>query len=172
MQIQRAENEVTFMAKLDVALNEIGVLTRREIEARILAPIVDAMSQEFGRERVLQIVRKTITEIATQQGRELVQIQGGSTMNHFASALPNWTKDDALTIEVLAQEKDELRFNVTRCRYAEMYAELGLQELGEVLSCNRDASLIRGFNPETKFSRSQTILGGASHCDFHFSNRT
>ena len=39
----------------DVELNAIGVLKRREIEARILAPVVEALGREFGRERGLQI---------------------------------------------------------------------------------------------------------------------
>ena len=33
-------------------LNEIGVLKRREIEARIIAPLLEALGHEFGRERV------------------------------------------------------------------------------------------------------------------------
>ena len=48
----------------DVELNAIGVLKRREIEARILAPLIEALGREFGRERVLQIVRETIVGIA------------------------------------------------------------------------------------------------------------
>ena len=48
----------------DSELNKIGVLKRREIEARILAPLIDALSGEFGREKVLQIVRETIVGIA------------------------------------------------------------------------------------------------------------
>ncbi len=55
----------------DVELNAIGVLKRREIEARILAPLVEASGREFGRERVLQIVRETIVGIAWDQGRQL-----------------------------------------------------------------------------------------------------
>ena len=55
----------------DVELNAIGVLKRREIEARILAPLVDALSRDFGGERVLQIVRETIVGIARDQGRQV-----------------------------------------------------------------------------------------------------
>src|SRR5271165_2927480 len=62
----------------DVELNAIGVLKRREIEARILAPVVEALGREFGRERVLQIVRETIVGIARDQGRQLVQISAGA----------------------------------------------------------------------------------------------
>ena len=39
----------------DSELNKIGVLKRREIEARILAPLIDALSGEFGRERFCRL---------------------------------------------------------------------------------------------------------------------
>ena len=48
----------------DIELNAIGVLKRREIEARILAPLVEALGREFGREKVLQIVGETIVGLA------------------------------------------------------------------------------------------------------------
>lgn len=46
--------------------------------ARILAPVVDALSREFGREKVLQIVGETIVGIARDRGRQLVQISAGA----------------------------------------------------------------------------------------------
>ena len=58
----------------DVELNRIGVLKRREIEARISSRLVDALSRKFDREKVLQIARETIVGIAMDQGRLLVQI--------------------------------------------------------------------------------------------------
>ena len=57
---------------------------------------------------------------------------------------------------------------MTRCRYAEMYRALGMVELGATLSCDRDGSLIAGFNPNVRFTRTQTIMAGADHCDFRF----
>jgi hypothetical protein len=42
----------------------IGVLTRREVEARILVPVIDALSSKFGQHKVLEIVRETIIQIA------------------------------------------------------------------------------------------------------------
>lgn len=111
----------------------------------------------------MQIVRETIVGVARDQGRQLVQISGDNSLQQFAAVPPSWAKEDALEIEVLAQSENELRFNVTRCRYAEMYESLGLRELGAVLSCGRDAALIEGFNLNITFERTQTILGGASH---------
>ena len=67
--------------------------------------------------------------------------------------------------------EDRLAFNVTRCRYAELYRALGLQELGATLSCNRDGALMEGFNPNVEFRRTQTIMQGATHCDFDYRRR-
>ena len=77
-------------------LNEIGVLRRREIEARILMPVLERLGAEFGEERVFAIARDVIIEVA------------------------------------------------------------------------RDFSLVEGFNPDIALTRTQTIMQGASHCDFRF----
>ena len=62
----------------------------------------------------------------------------------------------------------EFHFNVTQCRYAEMYRELGLGELGAILSCQRDAAFCEGYHPALKLARTQTLMQGASHCDFRY----
>jgi hypothetical protein len=149
-------------------LNAIGVLTRREIEALVIAPLLEALSDEFGRERVLEIARQTIVGIAKEQGKQLAESMGGCTLAHFAASLDAWKKDDALMIDVLEQTEDSLFFNMTRCRYAEMYTKLGVPELGVLLSCNRDFALIEGFNPDVNLTRTQTIMEGAPICDFRF----
>ena len=47
-------------------LNEIGVLKRREIEARILMPVLSALGDEFGREKVFEIARRIIVDVARE----------------------------------------------------------------------------------------------------------
>jgi hypothetical protein len=79
-----------------------------------------------------------------------------------------WTKDDALTIEVIDEAPGVLDFNVKRCRYAETYRAMGLGEIGDILSCNRDGAFCEGYDPRIKLTRTQTIMGGASHCDFRY----
>ncbi|MED5574441.1 MAG: L-2-amino-thiazoline-4-carboxylic acid hydrolase, partial [Pseudomonadota bacterium] len=79
-----------------------------------------------------------------------------------------WTKDGALEIELLDASADTLNFNVKRCRYSEMYREMGVGEIGDLLSCQRDGDFCIGYNPDIEFTRTQTIMGGASHCDFRY----
>ena len=153
-------------------LNAVGVLTRREIEARILAPVIDALGARFGRDEVVAVVRETIAGIARAQGRAMAEARGDTSLASFAGTLGPWQKDDAMRLRVLDETPGRFDFDVTRCRYAEMYRALGIPELGEVLSCQRDAALIEGFNPDVTLERTQTIMQGAPHCDFRYRTRT
>ena len=150
-------------------LNEsIGVLTRREVEARILAPLVDALGNEFGKQKVIGILRETIVRIAEEQGVLLSQLMGGDSLEHFYKSLEFWTKDGAIEVETIEQTDEVFSFNVKRCRYAELYEKLGIAELGTSLSCARDFALIKGFNPNIKLKRTQTLMEGADFCDFRY----
>lgn len=149
-------------------LNEIGVLKRREIEARIIGPFVEALAKEFDREKVLSILSATIIDLARRQGAERAAQVGDDSLFAFSNSAGDWRKGDALQIEVLEQSDDRYSFDVTRCRYAEMYRSLGLADLGAVLSCNRDYSLIEGYNPEIELTRAQTIMQGAATCTFRY----
>ena len=40
----------------DELTQKIGVLTRRETEARIIAPFVDALIKNFGKEKIIPIL--------------------------------------------------------------------------------------------------------------------
>lgn len=149
-------------------LNDIGVLRRREIEARILAPTMEAFAAEIGRDRALEIMKGVVTQIAREQGRALADRIGANTLAHFVKSQADWQKGDALHIEVRRVDDTTYDFDVTRCRYAEMYRALGIRELGAVLSCGRDFALGAGFNPDLKLMRSQTIMDGAPRCDFRY----
>ena len=149
-------------------LSKIHILARREIEARIAAPLIEAFGREFGREKAVEIVSDTIKSLAREQGAELARRMGGNSLADFARGMDAWKAGGALEMEVIEQTDKRFSFNVTRCRYAEMYKELGIEDLGAVLSCDRDFELIKGFNPELKLLRTQTIMQGAEFCDFRF----
>ena len=149
-------------------MNEVGLLNRREIEARLLAPLLEALGAEFGMQRVLEITQRVILEIARQQGVQLAQSLKANDLEHFAVVHEGWKKDNAIQTEVLELSEKKFSFNVFRCRYAEMYYHLGIPELGSLLSCGRDFALIQGFNPKIRLIRTQTIMEGAEICDFRF----
>ncbi len=71
-------------------------------------------------------------------------------------------------MEVLEASDTKFNFNVTRCRYAEMYKDMGLGRIGHLLSCNRDGTFCEGYDPNISLRRDQTIMAGASCCTFRY----
>ena len=147
---------------------KISLLSRREIEARLIAPLLEAFADEFGREIAYKIARRAIVQMAEEQGQQLAAQPGAYGLQEFAGVLESWTQDGALELDVIESNAERLAFNVNRCRYAEMYASLDCQELGTLLSCSRDYAFAAGFNPEIELVRTQTIMNGDDCCDFRF----
>ena len=100
------------------------------------------------------------------------EIGGQTSLASFASILPRWTSDNALDLYIKESTDTRLDFNVTRCRYAEMYREMGLADIGHLLSCQRDGTFCEGYDTSLTLTRSQTIMQGASHCDFKYRYET
>ena len=73
-----------------------------------------------------------------------------------------------MEMEVKEQTETSYVFNVTRCKYAEMYRDMGLGEIEHLLSCQRDATFCEGYDKRIRLKRTQTIMPGATHCDFQY----
>jgi hypothetical protein len=148
----------------------LPILEQRRIEAAFAKGIYEEMAATLGAEQAKAILTRAVVTLARQAGAAMAaESATGPSLEHFVSLQPRWTKGDALEIEVVRSDAAHLDFNVTRCRYAEMYKALGLAELGGVLSCNRDGSFCEGYDSRLQLTRTQTIMGGATHCDFRYS---
>ena len=148
---------------------EFGILARRKIEAAIIAPIYDEMRKAIGETKAREILRNAIRRAAIEAGAEMAaRAPGGADLESFKAILHLWTKDDALDDRGARRAPGVLDFNVRRCRYAETYRAMGLGGIGDILSCNRDGAFCEGYDPRIKLTRTQTIMGGASHCDFRY----
>ncbi len=150
-------------------IQDLPILERRRIEAMILKHVFDVISERAGRAEAEAVIGETCSRSAIEQGKQLAEGLGRAPdLTDFAAIMPNWTKEDALQIEPLEMTADRMDFNVTRCRYAEMYRQMGLGDIGHLLSCNRDGDFCIGYNPDIELTRTQTIMKGASHCDFRY----
>jgi hypothetical protein len=61
----------------------------------------------------------------------------------------------ALEVEVLEASDTKFDFNMTRCRYDEMYKDMGLGRIGHLLSCNRDGTFCEGYDPNISLRRAR-----------------
>jgi hypothetical protein len=146
------------------------ILTRRRIEAEFAKGVYEEMRAELGETAARRILSAAVVKLAKASATAMAREAPGGKPNldSFRAIQPLWTAEDALNIDVVKSTPTEFHFNVTRCRYAEMYREMGLADLGAVLSCNRDGAFCEGYDPKLKLVRTQTLMGGASHCDFRY----
>ena len=79
-----------------------------------------------------------------------------------------WFNEGSLEIDELKLTKTSFSFKVTKCKFADMYKALGMEELGFVLSCNRDGHIAKGFSSDIEFIRERTIMEGDDYCDFKY----
>jgi hypothetical protein len=147
----------------------ISLIKQREIEAKITAAIINGYARKIGRERAMKIAADIIQNLSREAGMQIAKLRGTNTISELALIVREiWSEDNALEVEFLEESDSKLYFNVTRCRFADLYERLGLKDFGYYFSCNRDGAFIQGFNPHIKLKRTNTIMKGAQFCDFRY----
>jgi len=150
-------------------MTDLPMLEKRRIEAAILKHVYDTLKASHGDAVARRAVADAVRRSSIEQAQSFAAEVGGKTsLQTFIDRQGLWRMGDALTTEVKEQTDTDYVFHVTRCRYAEMYRDMGLGEIGHLLSCQRDGTFCEGYDPKLKLTRTQTIMQGASHCDFHY----
>lgn len=148
---------------------ELGILARRKIEAEIIKPIYEILVREVGKARAQAVIGEAIEQAAIQAGQNFAAAEPKKAdLRSFVDLQYLWEKDNALDVRVIEDDGQRYDYDVTRCRYAEMYHEMGLGEIGHLLSCARDDKFIVGYAPDVELTRTQTIMSGAPCCDFRY----
>jgi hypothetical protein len=147
----------------------LSMIEKRRIEAEILKHVYDQLKESHGVEVARSTIGEAVRRSALEQAaRFAAQSPEGPSLAGFIAMQPLWTAEGALTVEEIGRTETTYAFNVVRCRYSEMYKAMGLGEIGALLSCQRDGTFCEGYDPKLKLDRTQTIMQGASHCDFRF----
>lgn len=147
---------------------DIPVIEQMKIQAQALVPLVKALQEELGEERANAIVRKALADQYRRYGERWWRRQQGDLGEKMASAFDGFAAGDALDYEVVKQSAAAFDVNVTGCRFAKFYQELGEPELGFLLVCSLDFPMAEGYGAGVELKRTQTIMQGATHCDFRY----
>ncbi len=148
---------------------EIPLIEQIKIQARVLVPLVKTLQAELGEAQANALVRKALGGLYRKFGETWWRAQGARDLGEkMAAAFDGFAAGDALDYAVIKKAPDALEVNVTGCRYAKFYNEIGAPELGFLLVCSADFPMAEGFGDPVQLTRTQTIMQGASHCDFRY----
>jgi hypothetical protein len=148
---------------------DIPFIKQVKIQAQMLVPLVKTLRTELGEEQTHALVRKALGDYFRKFGHNWWQQLGSSSLGEkMDTAWEAFSSGEALDYEILKKSPEAYEVNVTGCRYAKFYKELGEPELGFLLVCSQDFPMTEGFGSGIQLTRTQTIMQGASHCDFRY----
>ncbi len=147
---------------------DIGTMDYAKIQARVLLPLARALRKEIGEERTRELLRGALEEASRERVREQAEQLEGSPLEKFEAMMSRSAAVNGpqLEFEVREMKPERMQFDVKSCKYAELFQALGETEIGAMLLCDSDAYVAEVAGPAVEFSRSQTLMQGASHCDF------
>lgn len=150
----------------------VSTIEQARIQARVLVPLVKALQAELGEERANAIVRQALGGMYRALGEKWWNARRSDDLGqNMAAAFEMYAQENALAYKVEDQSQDRFDLDVTECRYAQFFKEIGAPELGFLLVCSSDFHMAEGFGPGVELRRTQTIMQGASHCDFRYRRR-
>ncbi len=158
------------MATSDDLNKDVSLLTEVKLQAQVLVPIMKALRSELGRDRADALVSRSLREWSRDVYQRLGQATDGTPREKFEKltlAAMGRIGDD-IDVEWLGQSDEKMEFNITGCRYADFFRQLGEPELGTVLLCDSDHHLAELADGDVEFERTQTIMKGAAFCDFRY----
>ncbi len=154
---------------------DIPNIERRRAQGQIVKPIYEELVAELGEAKAHEIIARAVHRSVRAEAtaaREAALEEGRNPMAAFAENFRRTYErrglEAGLEVEVTRADGEALEFTVTRCRFVEVYREMGLGHLAATLSCNRDGAFATEFDPSIELDRPQTIAGGADTCLFRY----
>jgi len=150
--------------------NNIRKLAR--LYAKLYIHLAREMVSQFGEEGK-KTVCQGIRNFALERGNEVMEkalSKGQSlTMKNFYGNFDSSLVDAGFQMELDLRDWDADGL-VTHCPFAEIWQEMGEEELGRIY-CNVDEDMLEGYNPELKLDRPEIILEGSKQCVFHWTKK-
>ncbi len=138
----------------------------RKQEFACRATELEALEKAFG-EEATKIAIDARARLNERNWQAIAKHVGNDGIDGIIDTLWAWVKEEGFEFTVERGDKTA-RMKVTRCPLAEMARELGMEKWGYACYCADDPSIVKGFNPRMRFSRTKTLMEGADSCDHRY----
>jgi len=155
----------TYIDEFFGGCDKISLLELVKIQAKVLIPVIRALRKELGTERANQIVADALRGWSRELYGKIGQELTGRPAEKFDAVLQTWTPKIGTDVDmdVVRQTPEHWDFNITGCRYADFFRQLGEPDLGALLLCEQDIHLTDVVGrPDVKLERTQTIMKARS----------
>ncbi len=136
----------------------------------VLVPLLRHLRAELGEEKGNALVYPVLREYMKKWVSEFASKESDNPIENFfkTSDMLEETFEGDVDYDVLKNDDENFDLNVTRCRYAQFFRQLGEPELGAILVCEVDNHIADLSAPAVKLSRTDTMMKGGTHCPFRY----
>jgi hypothetical protein len=144
------------------------ILEATRIQARAVIPIVKALEAEIGKERAHAIVGRAIAQSYVAWRDKLGFVPNTHPRGDATDNKPAFPVEQ----QVVEDTADAYGHNITRCAFADYFRSIGEPEIGALMTCGVDFAGEAHMRPDWEFTRTQTRMEGAPHCDFRWRRKS
>jgi len=148
---------------------QIPFSKRVEIHSESLVPVVKTLEKELGKDRAHALVRKGLANWAREAYAKIRKGFPGNPIGLIEMGAKMLEAEGVQDYEFLKRTEESVDFNVTRCKFADLFKNTGDTEIGYLIICELDFPMAKGLGPDVELKRTQTIMQGAAYCDFRYS---
>ncbi len=136
----------------------------------MLVPLLRHLRTELGEENANALVYPALRDYMKKWVSEFSSKESGSPIDNFfkTSESLEETYEGDVDYDILKHDDKNFDLNVTRCRFAQLFRQLGEPELGVILVCEVDNHIADLSAPSVKLSRPDTMMKGGTHCPFRY----
>ncbi len=136
--------------------------------ARGSVPLLKALAEDLGRERLVEMVKAASTRTVEASVRKQAPPAPGNTLDAFvADTLDpgNWFWTHVVSLDVVEKTPRVVEVRVRRCLWAQTFREANAGDIGYAMVCHTDFAAAPAFNPKMRMTRTKTLMQGDDHCN-------
>ncbi|MEL0022086.1 MAG: L-2-amino-thiazoline-4-carboxylic acid hydrolase [Rickettsiales bacterium] len=139
------------------------ILNAIKIQSRVVIPITRELEKEVGKEKAHAIIGRAIAAsyVAYREMKGFEKNSHPRVEQEVDSGFP-------VEREVVEDTDESYGYNITGCQFAEYFRAIGEPEIGALMTCGVDYAAEDLIRPGWAFTRTQTRMQGADHCDFRW----
>ena len=157
-------NEQQSIHKFDKEYRKLSLRQYRELEYKEYINIIRTLSKEFGKEKVLDLIKKETHNRMLQYGKSQMGINLVTYKKNFEG--PGFER--SLTAEIIEDTGTVFEMKVTECIFAAAFLKHRAGDIGYATVCHGDFAWAEGYHPKIKLTRDKTLMEGHDCCNHRY----
>lgn len=130
--------------------------------------LTKAMEKEMGKEKLIELLKKTTTEKWIKIGREHANNSPDNSFKTYVDTFRPPRYKTQLTHEVVVDTDTVFELKVKECLTSWVFRQADAADIGYAYICFGDYTWAESFNPKIKMVRDKTLMQGHDYCNHRY----